>query len=197
MWLTQRIKAMRTHVDRYPEAVHIIRDIWNEYVTDLWRTFGPENSMIKAAELTGFTPKANMEFSTSEGFAFAPVSADIQKVTMLIKRQTLWKASQHKRSDLAELSGTTLDHRITKHLDCMDPLRRAAVDQTLCGTVTAQAQLAKQHKVSPARTHCGRRPKASSSPPETLEQRYCEYPKWTPFNRTTQSYPHLPLRWQL
>ena len=104
--------------------------------------------MMKAANLIGLAPSANLEFKTFEDFSFAPITADIQKVLLLVKRQTLWKATQHKRSDMAELPGVNLDHRINKQLERMNPLRRAAVDQTLFGTVTTQAELAKQHKVT-------------------------------------------------
>ena len=146
---------MRTHIDRYPEAIHIIRDVWEQYGRDPWRTFGPVNSMIKAAELIKLTPKANMEFKTFEDFSFAPITAVIQKVLLLVKRHTLWKATQHKTSDMIELPSINLDYRTHKQLEHMNPLRRAAVDQTLFGAVTTQSELAKQHKVSPACTPCG------------------------------------------
>ena len=88
---------------------------------------------------------------------------------------------------MSEFPGIKLDHRINKQLERMNPLRRASVDQALFGTVTTQAELAKQHKVSPACTHCGDQT-AASSPEETLEPRYWTCPKWTPFRK---NYPDL------
>ena len=178
---------MRTHLDRYPTAIQSVKNVWSKYAADEWRTFGPIHSMMKAADLIGLRVTTDMKFMTSEGFAFAPLTDDIQKILLLTKRQTLWKATQHKRSDMSELPSIKLDHRINKLLNRMDPLRRAAVDQALFGTVTTQAELAKQHKVSPACTHCGDQT-AASSPEETLEHRYWACPKWNPFRK---NYPDL------
>lgn len=88
---------------------------------------------------------------------------------------------------MSELPSIKLDYRINRLLEHLNPLRRAAADQMLFGTVTTQAELAKQHKVSPACTHRGDQT-AASSPKETLEHRYWAYPKWAPFRK---NYPEL------
>ena len=88
---------------------------------------------------------------------------------------------------MSELPSIKLDYRLNRLLERLNPLRQAAADQVLFGTVTTQAELAKQHKVSPACTHCGGQ-SAASSPEETLKHRYWACPKWAPFRKT---YPEL------
>ena len=147
-------------------------------------------TMMKAADQIGLELDSNMKLKTAEGFPFALMTDDIEKILMLVKRQTLWKAAQHKRSDMSELPSIRLDYRINRMLERLNPLRRAAADQVLFGTVTTQAELAKQHRVSPACTHCGDQA-ATSSPEETLEHRYWACPKWAHFRK---NYPELTAR---
>lgn len=85
MWLIHCIKAMWTHMDRYPEAIHVIQKVWEQYTLYPWRTFGPVNSMIKAARPIGVTPETNMELKSFEGFTFNPITADIQKILLFVK----------------------------------------------------------------------------------------------------------------
>ena len=91
---------------------------------------------------------------TSDGFAFFVFDAHIEKVECLCKRQFLWKASQHQRSDMKDLPGTRLDPYLARILAKLPPPLRAMADQAIFGAVTPEVELAKQHGTSPACPHC-------------------------------------------
>ena len=78
-------------MDRYPEAIHSIRNIWSQYVLHPWRTFGPVHTMMKAADLIGLEIDSNMKLKTAEDFLFAQMTDDIQKILMLVKRPPFGK----------------------------------------------------------------------------------------------------------
>ena len=89
MWLMHFIKFLRMHLDRYPNTISAMHDTWNAYVRDKWRTFGPIHSMLKATDLNDLYPTEGMIFTTTKGFSLSPVSPDLERITFLIKRQTL------------------------------------------------------------------------------------------------------------
>ena len=79
MWLMHCIRTMRTHLDRFPDAMQSVKNVWEQYVAHPWRTFGPIHSIMKAADLSGLEATEDMKIKTSETFAFAPLTHDIQK----------------------------------------------------------------------------------------------------------------------